>query len=145
MPDDVSAQYDATPRPSPDPEIRGAVSRPGFVSPHPVASVPVELAESIARRVGQAQNLQRIATNWRHDATWPALRVALKADYVGLLNDESPSAVYLRDEIAELLHIRPENSDTARLDALLGYLNDGMRGQPWTREAIDRLMEGNTP
>lgn len=143
MPDDDLLSPRVEPVPIPEIEPHGAQSRPGFTAPHPDSHepMPTYAGMTVSQLLAAAENLSNISWDAHHDAAWPRLRAGLRAAYGDLLNQDTPSAVWQREQIEAVLRIKPQRSDTARLDALLAYINLAPQNQPWSRDTIDRLME----
>lgn len=67
----------------------------------------IALAAGISQRIWQAQHLRKVCRDWKHDATWRELRVALELDYGMLLDLDTNSAAWQRMQIEGLLEIEP--------------------------------------
>jgi hypothetical protein len=151
MPDDVSAEYDATPRPTPEVEPHGAQSRPGFTAPHGTIIDRSELQRPIPDGViGEIELIEAIRDRLREPTEDGRFRPALKRlrDLLpALAHSTDPAATDLlkRANAALPRQWRYQHSDTARLDSLLEYINRFDHPQPWTRDTVDRMMEGHTP
>lgn len=141
---DLDVPMPQVPDRGPDVPYQHAEVRPGPHAPIPPSRGPLPnpyAGASTSQLIGAAHHLRRTAYHWESDPAWPPLRDQLEIAYAAMLDDTTNSARWLRMQIAGLLGIKAEPTDTQRLDALLAYINRGQTAQLWDRATIDRLME----